>query len=134
MVDESGYELKDYKIFCFNGVPKLIQVDFDRFKGHKRNVYTEYWEYMDVEINYPNNPNVIIQKPVKLDEMLKAASILSCGIPHVRIDFYSIKQNICFGEMTFYHGGGMEKFVPYSLNEQLGSWIDLSSAYGTGLD
>ena len=35
MTDESGYELKDYKIFCFDGVPKLIEVDFDRFTtGH----------------------------------------------------------------------------------------------------
>ena len=39
MVDESGYELKDYKVFCFNGKAKYIQVDFDRFKNHKKNIY-----------------------------------------------------------------------------------------------
>jgi hypothetical protein len=39
MVDESGTELKDYKFFCFDGEPRLIQVDFDRFRNHKRNLY-----------------------------------------------------------------------------------------------
>lgn len=134
MVDESGDELKDYKFFCFNGVPKLIQVDFNRFKGHKRNIYSVDWEFIDAKINYPNSPNSIIEKPEKLGEMLKSASILSYKIPHVRIDFYSIKQNVYFGEMTFYHGGGTEKFTPSSLNEQLGSWIDLSLAYGSNLE
>ena len=35
MVDESGYELKDYKFFCFDGVPRLVQIDFDRYTNHK---------------------------------------------------------------------------------------------------
>ncbi|MCU9942847.1 glycosyl transferase, partial [Bacillus pacificus] len=39
MVDESGTELKDYKMYCFNGETKIIQVDYDRFNGHKRNLY-----------------------------------------------------------------------------------------------
>ena len=35
MVDESGLELKDYKIFCFNGIPKMTQVDYSRFVDRK---------------------------------------------------------------------------------------------------
>ena len=51
MVDESGTELKDYKVFCFNGVPKFIQVDFDRFTGHKRNLYITDWQYIPCHLN-----------------------------------------------------------------------------------
>lgn len=36
MVDESGKELKDYKFFCFNGEPKVIQVNYNRFTNHKK--------------------------------------------------------------------------------------------------
>ena len=43
MTDESGTELKDYKIYTFGGEPYLIQVDFDRFHNHRRNLYTTEW-------------------------------------------------------------------------------------------
>src|SRR5690625_2811453 len=32
-------DLNDYKIFCFNGVPKFIQVDIGRYSEHKRAFY-----------------------------------------------------------------------------------------------
>ena len=67
----------------------------------------------------------MIPKPKKLDDMLRFSRILSKNIPHVRIDFYSIYDQIFFGEMTFYHGSGLEKFKPESYNELLGRCIDL---------
>ncbi len=124
MVDESGVELKDYKIFCFNGEPKLIQVDFSRFTNHKRNLYTIDWEYIDARIKYSNDPNFKIQKPDNLNEMLDIARLLSKGIRHVRVDFYSINRKIYFGEMTFYHGSGFEKFQPDSLEKEMGEWFE----------
>lgn len=59
MVDESGVELKDYKIFAFDGEPFIIQVDFDRFIEHKRNLYNVNWEYINATIKYPTYPNHI---------------------------------------------------------------------------
>ena len=125
MVDESGEELKDYKIFCFNGEPKLIQVDFDRFKGHKRNIYDLDWDFVDLTIKYPRDPNRTIARPDKLDEMLNIARKMSAGIPHVRVDLYSIGDKIYFGELTFTHGSGYEPFYPESYNELFGSWLKL---------
>ena len=72
---------------------------------------------------------VNIEKPENLDKMLKIAGILSEKIPHVRVDLYSINGNIYFGEMTFCHDGGIANFTPCSLNEKLGSWIELSQSY-----
>ena len=129
MVDESGTELKDYKIFNFNGVPKMIEVDYNRFIGHKRNLYTTDWNYMDVRIHYPNDPTVQIAKPVCLDQMLELAGKLSEGIPHVRTDFYVINGKIYFGELTFFHGAGWDKFTPESFGEEMGSWLKLPKAY-----
>ncbi len=126
LVDESGTELKDYKIFCFNGEPKIIQVDFNRFENHKRNIYTIDWEFIDLQIEFPNDPTTILTKPDTLEEMLNSASILSSGIKHVRIDLYSVSGKIIFGEMTFYHGSGYEKFYPEKYNHLFGEWIALN--------
>lgn len=123
--DESGKELKDYKIFCFHGEPKLIQVDFGRFDVHKRNLYTTDWKYVNASIEYPKDPKTQIPRPEKLDKMLEIASQLSEGIPHIRVDLYSIKDKIYFGELTMCHGGGYEKFMPEELGIQMGNWLAL---------
>lgn len=123
--DESGEELKDYKIFCFSGKPKLIQVDYGRFSEHKRNIYNINWEYQNVQIKYPTDESHIIHKPQCLEEMLKCAEVLSKDLPHVRVDFYVINEKVIFGEMTFYHGGGYEKFTPQDMERKMGKWIKL---------
>lgn len=126
MVDESGTELKDYKVFCFNGVPKFIQVDFDRFTGHKRNLYTTDWQYIPASIEFPTDPNHKIEKPQCLDELLFLAKKLSEGFVHVRTDFYIIGKEIYFGELTFFHGSGFETFTPDSFGVNVGNLIDLN--------
>jgi len=125
MVDESGVELKDYKIFCFSGEPKIIQVDYNRFTSHKRNLYDTEWNYINASIKYPTDPNIKIKKPEKLNIMLDLARVLAKDYPHVRIDFYSIKDKVYFGEMTFYHGAGFETFNPEDFQIQMGEWIKL---------
>ncbi len=125
MVDESNTELKDYKIYNFNGEPKLIQVDFGRFSHHQRNLYTTDWEYIDEEIEYPKNPDVVINKPDNLDEMLQFARLLSKGIPSVRTDFYSINGKTYFGEITFYQEGGFAHFSSGEFEKKLGELISL---------
>lgn len=125
MVDESRTELKDYKVFNFNGEPKIIQVDYDRFVEHKRNLYTTDWKYIEAAIEFATDESHQIPKPKRLDEMLKLASKLAANIPHVRTDFYSIDDKIYFGEMTFYHGAGFEKFTPEDFGLKLGNCVNI---------
>jgi hypothetical protein len=125
MIDESGTELKDYKIFTFNGEAKIIQVDVGRFTKHERNIYTTDWELLNVTVKVPSNPNLIIDKPKKLDEMIYIAEILSEGMPHVRVDLYSTGDSILFGELTFHHAGGQEKFEPKTFELEMGNWLEL---------
>ena len=44
---DDGEELRDYKIFNFGGEPKIIEVDYDRFKNHKRQLYTTEWKRIE---------------------------------------------------------------------------------------
>ena len=127
MVDESHTELKDYKIYNFNGIPELIQVDFGRFTHHERNLYTTDWKYIDEQIEYPKNSKIQISRPDNLEEMLECAKKLAQGIPSVRTDFYSINGKTYFGEITFYQEGGFGKFENESYERKLGDLIELPS-------
>jgi len=127
--DDNNPELNDYKFFCFNGQVKYIQVDFDRFTNHKRNIYDTNWNFQNFEIQYQSDKNHLIPKPKKLDEMISIATKLSADIPHVRVDLYFIENKIYFGELTFYHGGGTEKFYPKSWEYTFGSWINLHDIF-----
>lgn len=127
MVDESGTELKDYKVFCFDGEPEVIEVDYGRYTQHKRNFYGKDWNFIKMEIQYPSDENHVIARPEKLEEMMTLARKLSKGIPHVRVDFYSINNQLYWGELTFFHGAGMEYFNPEEWNERLGKLIKLPS-------
>lgn len=125
IVDESGIELKDYKVFVFEGKAKIIQVDYDRFIDHKRNLYTLNWEHIDLAIEYPTDPRRKIEKPKQLCKMLEIAEQVAVGIPHVRVDFYSVGDKIYFGEMTFYHESGLGVFEPEEWNNSFGKWIKI---------
>ena len=121
-------DIEDYKFFCFNGEPKIIEVDFNRFTDHKRNIYNMNWEYQDVSIQYPNDSTHIVEKPEHLDEMIRVSRTLSQGFKLVRIDLYYINGRVYFGEMTFTHGGGYERFEPEGLGYKMGDWISIKRA------
>lgn len=125
MIDESGTELKDYKVFCFDGEPEIIEVDYGRFTEHKRNIYGKDWDFIRMEIEYPSDEGHAIARPNKLAEMLDLARRLSKGIPHVRVDFYSVGNRLYWGELTFFHGSGYEHFNPHEWDERLGRLIKL---------
>lgn len=123
--DSAMSDLMDYKFFCFNGHVEMIEVDFDRFINHKRNLYTKNWELINETINYPNDENKVLTRPRELNKMIEIAGKLSAGIRHVRVDLYLANDNIYFGELTFYHGAGYEKFSSKELELKMGGWINI---------
>ena len=125
IVDESGYELKDYKFFCFNGEPMFVQIDFDRYSNHRRNVYDINWNLLDLQIKFPKGHDRVFPRPENYDEMVEISRKLSKGMPHVRIDLYNANGKIYFGEITFFHGSGMEVFTPLEWDYKFGEYIKL---------
>ena len=126
-VDESG-ELRDYKFYCFNGEPKFFLVASERFSGHRT-----YFDYFDMDGKHlpftqggMNNP-VAPALPSTFEEMKQIAKKLSEGIPHARIDLYSVDEKVYFGEFTFFDSSGFEKFTPNEWDETFGGWIVLPS-------
>lgn len=126
--DDDGSGLMDYKFFCFNGEPCLIQVDGYRYSGHKRNFYDLNWNPVDLQHTYPNFDHPVT-RPQNLDRMIEIAKKLSEDFPHVRVDLYNLQGRIYFGEITFYPGSGYEIFNPQDFDLKLGRKFDLSSFY-----
>jgi hypothetical protein len=124
---DDGEELKDYKIFNFGGEPKIIEVDYDRFKNHKRQLFTLNWERINAYYEYPDNDK-IIEKPKQLDIMLNFARKLSKGHPFIRTDFYIVNDKVYFGELTFYPHCGFGHITPFEFDLEMGNWIILPEA------
>ena len=125
MVDTGGGdELSDYKVFCFNGEPKLIVVHKGRFIHHTQSFYDTDWNKSYFRQPYMPTTNGIISKPVFADEMMHLSRILSQGFPHIRVDWYHANNQLYFGEFTFFHDSGFGAFDG-DQDLEIGSWLVL---------
>lgn len=120
--NENGEDLKDYKVFCFNGLPKLIQVDSARFIMHQRDFFDTEWNHINVKLTYPNSTESI-NKPDELEDILTLSKKLSKDLAFARIDLYIVNSKIYFGEITFFPGSGFERFIPKEFDSILGKDI-----------
>ena len=126
---EDGTPISDYKIFCFNGEPKIVYVTFGRGSEEKMkiNYYDLSWNKLNLRhLNYDNYQGSFTP-PESFANMLYLARELSKGFTFIRIDFYDIDGKIYVGEMTFYPDGGwgFHKSTPRSMDIQLGNMIDI---------
>ena len=131
--DKEGNLPGDYRFFCFDGIPRLLMMDFGvltdqgRHKfAYPRNIYDMNFNLLPVRIGRDNYRGKV-EKPENLDRMIQIAARLSQPFPVVRVDLYNVDGVIYFGEMTFYHGGCCQEITPEEWDLKLGSWIDLKS-------
>ena len=94
-----GGEVEDYKVFCLNGAPRMIQVDVDRHVRHKRKYFDAGWNELDFSIKYPRTDKTIT-RPNNLAEMLAVAAALSRAFWFARVDLYSDGERLLVGEIT----------------------------------
>ncbi|MEV3826265.1 ATP-grasp fold amidoligase family protein [Aeromonas caviae] len=125
---QDGSSPSDYKIHVFNSNDSsmaFIQVDADRFSNHKRSIYNEDLSLAGFNIQPKYEPiNSNYSFPANINELIFLAKKLSDGFKYVRIDMYSVDDEIYFGEMTFCHGSGWEPISPKSADFMLGSIWD----------
>lgn len=114
----NGSALDDYKFYVFGGDPHLVQVDSNRFSGHRRRFYTPNWEPLEYKNVFPMAAPQA--QPRLLDTMLEAASDLGRRFDFIRVDLYEANETVYFGELTPYPEGGMKPFQPSSVDRELG--------------
>ena len=128
MEDAALQDLPDYKFFCFDGVVKALFIATERGSNEtetKFDFFDVNFNHIKVKNGHPN-ADILPKKPISFDEMLKFSSTLSENIPHVRCDFYEVNGHPYFGELTFYHWGGMMPFEPIEWDCKFGDWIDIA--------
>lgn len=120
-----GDGLADYKVLCFGGEAKLIELHLDRYgKRHTQDIYDVNWNKTTIsQDGYISDR--IIEKPAQMDKIIELSRLLSKGIRHVRIDWYIIEEKIYFGEITFFDGSGFSPFDDEKDDLYIGSLIDL---------
>jgi len=123
LVDEAGNIPSDFKIHCMNGKAIFVQVDIDRSKNHKRNLYDLNWKLIPCEWRYKNGGPV--KRPSALNKMLEIAEKLAEDFICVRVDLYTVMGEIYFGELTFHSESGFAKFNPENWDYEFGKHLRL---------
>lgn len=116
--------LLDYKFFCFDGEPKFMYISADTSDEARTDFFDMDFVRLDMRMKDPNSDSYP-PKPLKFEEMKTLARMLSKSFVHVRVDFYIIKNQVFFGELTFFHNGGVQPIYPAKWNRILGGWMTL---------
>ncbi len=126
MEDSKYKELRDYKFFTFGGVPKVLYITQGR--GTAGDTVADFF---DMDFNHlpftidHKMAEIPPEKPECFEEMKRLAAVLSEGTPQLRVDFYEVDGQVYFGEMTFFHCSGMERFHPDEWDRIFGDWVTL---------
>ena len=118
-------ELRDYKWYCFHGVPKLMAI----YCGRAADATTA--DFFDMDFNHVDMTwgydmaAVPPEKPETFAQMERLARTLSEGIPCLRVDFYEVDGQVYVGELTFFDGSGFDPIEPKEWNERMGAWLTL---------
>jgi hypothetical protein len=116
--------LVDYKVNCFHGRPRFVQVSFRRDGVPKQLFYDTEWAKLPCWRTYPDtSPD--LPRPAQLDRMLEMAARLSEPFRFCRVDLYAVGGEIRIGEMTFHPGGGLKRFEPPEWEKRIGAMLRL---------
>ena len=118
-LEEDGNVPDDYKIFCFDGEPRFLNVVKDRFGERRINSYNVDGSLLQVKVNGRENFDRNKTLP-NFEKVLEVARRVSAGVDHVRVDLYDINGRIVFGELTSYCGAGLSEFDPPDWDRELG--------------
>lgn len=123
--DNIKKDLCDYKFFCFNGEPHYCQLIQDRSTEETIDFYDMEWNHMPFKGLNPQCGSALhkTDKPEDFEQMKSIARRLSKGFLFVRVDLYSIKKDVYFGELTFYPASGYGHFTPDEWDEKLGDLL-----------
>lgn len=125
---ETGELPKDYKLYCFNGVPDCALVCADRISAGHASYYffDKDWNlkrYNKMGLEAPENFS--LPRPENYEKLFEYASVLSKPFPFVRADFYLEKGKITFGELTFTPSGGFDRGRLPSTQKMFGDMLVL---------
>lgn len=120
-LEQSDGLLNDYKIHCFRGEPKMVQV-IDRVGTHCECCYDAKWKNLGWNLTY-NLLQTSVSRPASLDGMFAFCRQITSGERYLRVDLYYISGRIVFGEITLHPGGGILPKMSPECETQMTKWL-----------
>lgn len=120
-------DIIDYKLFCFNGSPKIINIGMKSQKDKKTRItfLDMDWNILPIQRSDFDRVECLPSRPGCFQEICKAAKVLSAGKRFVRIDFFVVNDKPYFSEFTLYPTSGLIKFSPDNGDDVFGEWLAL---------
>ena len=119
LLTTKGGELPtDIKIFFANGEYWFTNVTYWENGKQDRCTYDKTWErlpfvYTNPALHNEDSNTSNVPRPHNYEEMLRIGKIIASYCKFVRVDFYDLDQDVPkIGEVTFYNGGGHDRFYP----------------------
>ena len=123
--EDNNQTLIDYKALCFNGKVKYFQVHCGRGSAnYTLDFYDEKWNHMNIELDVKCT-EVPLERPIFFEEIIFLSELLAKNLIHVRVDWYFVKGQLYFGEITFFDGSGFIPFINIQDDILLGDLIDI---------
>lgn len=125
--EKAKIQMRDYKVFCFNGEPKLLYIS-EGLEDHKTvhiSFVTLDWQFAKYTRSDYAPFDVLPPKPKNLDQMIKLARILSKDLRFIRVDFYEVNGKVYFGELTFHTNARFNSISSEEYDRELGDFINL---------
>ena len=126
LADEDGRPPNDYKFYCFQGEVHCTMACTDRTEaGAKYDFYDVGWRCKLPYSKSSLRANREVPRPPAYDRMIEVARLLSRPFPFVRVDLYSVKGRVVFGEMTFTPHGGIDPGLTEVAQRTMGDLLHL---------
>lgn len=91
--------VKDYKLLCYRGRLRFVQVDWDRHGLRKQNFYDRDWG--KIQISFDHHPTGEWEPmPAPFPEMREIAEKIAAHFESVRVDLYVVGDRVYVGEIT----------------------------------
>ena len=101
----------DFKVFCWRGEPRMIQVILNRFSDKRYLFFDAEWNEQPFSFNFPRYDGSF-PRPDTLPLMLELARELSAEFSFLRVDLYTNGSKVAVGELTSVPAGGKCHFIP----------------------
>lgn len=104
--------LLEYRIYCYQGRPRMIVV-LEGAVGHRKMmVFDTDWTPQAFTMKFPRADQVY-PRPKNLDEIMDVAARLSAGFASlIRVDLYRFDHKILVGEITNVNANAQQTFIP----------------------